>query len=391
VADRDPWILQQAIVVRLGPVKPVQAILRALSDMPPPEGDQEQPKGGKMRKVNVLDVTRRVIRYTVEHPYERDYWEKAPALTGALTWGDVEFVRAVTPWVDRAVETQTGNGDLNYTDSLDLPAGHVRTFTPTSTLPSSLGYPLLLLYQKTKDKAYLEAAKMQMGALLRTPRTSEGGFWARKEGPELWIDFLYMMCPFLVLYGQITKDSAYIEEALKQYEIHVGHLVDPFESLARHAWCEKPNHYPQSTLWARGNGWLICCSVDMLSLIGKHKKRDFVAATAKKVITAMAARQDRSGYFHHILDDENSKLEASGTLMFAYAAARAVQLGLLDDSYTKRALRALNAVAGSVDESGAVPGVAVPPGGPGVPFGTTLFGQGFFILATHALREHLQS
>ena len=343
-----------------------------------------------MRKVDILDAARRVTRYTVGHPYERDYWEKAPALTGILAWNDPEAVRAITAWVDRAVETQTSNGDLNYADALDLPAGHVRTFSPTSSLPSSLGYPLLLLYEKTRDKAYLEAARLQMDALLRTPRTSEGGFWARKEGPELWIDFLYMMCPFLIRYGQMTKNSAYIEEALKQYEIHVKHLVDPLASLARHAWCEKPNHYPQSTLWARGNGWLICCSVDMLGLMARHKKRDLIANIAKRVITAMAARQDRSGYFHHILDDENTKLEASGTLMFAYAAARAVQLGLVDNAYTKLALRALSAVAGSVDEAGAVPGVAVPPGGPGVPFGTTLFGQGFFLLATHALQAHLK-
>jgi unsaturated rhamnogalacturonyl hydrolase len=62
---------------------------------------------------------------------------------------------------------------------------------------------------------------------------------------------------------------------------------------------------------------------------------------------------------------------------------------LVDDSYLERAERALRIVAGSVTESGAVPGVAVPPGGPGVPFGTTLFGQGFFLLAAHALRDRL--
>jgi len=44
-----------------------------------------------------------------------------------------------------------------------------------------------------------------------------------------------------------------------------------------------------------------------------------------------------------------------------------------------------------VQEDGAIPGVAVPPGGPGVPFGSTLFGQGFFLLATHALRQQLDA
>jgi unsaturated rhamnogalacturonyl hydrolase len=200
-----------------------------------------------------------------------------------------------------------------------------------------------------------------------------------------------MMCPFLILYGQVTGDSSYIDEALKQYDVHVRHLVDADQSLTRHAWCERPNHYPQSTLWARGNGWFVCCSVDMLTLLADHPARDRVATLCKKVLTAMAKLQDRSGFFRHILDDPDAKFEGSGTLMFAYAAARAVQLGVLDKSYMELAVRALRVVAGSVGPSGAVPGVAVPPGGPGVPFGTTLFGQGFFIQATLALRGHLQS
>ncbi|MFZ5508425.1 MAG: glycoside hydrolase family 88 protein [Pseudomonadota bacterium] len=342
-----------------------------------------------MRTINVLEVNRRVMQYVVAHPYERDYWEKAPAITGVLAWGEQDAVQAVQAWIDRAVETQTSNGDLNYADALDLPAGHVKTFTPTSSLPASLGYPLLRFYERTGDPAYLEAARRQAEALVATARTSEGGIWARKEGPELWIDFLYMMCPFLLLYGNLTRQPTFVDEAYKQYAVHVRHLVDPYQSLARHAWCERPNHYPQSTFWARGNGWLVCCSVDMLTIAPEHPGAGQVAETATKALKAMAAHQDSCGFFHHILDDAGTKFEASSTLMFSYAAARAAQLGLVDDSFLERAERALRVVAGSVPESGAVPGVAVPPGGPGVPFGTTLFGQGFFLLGAHALRGRL--
>jgi len=57
----------------------------------------------------------------------------------------------------------------------------------------------------------------------------------------------------------------------------------------------------------------------------------------------------------------------------------------------KRALRALEAVAGAVTPEGAVMGVVVPPGGPGVPFNWTFFGQGFFllVLAAKAVLESL--
>jgi unsaturated rhamnogalacturonyl hydrolase len=112
------------------------------------------------------------------------------------------------------------------------------------------------------------------------------------------------------------------------------------------------------------------------------------------VLAAMAPLQDASGYFLHVLDDPLSNLEASATLMYAWAAERAIALdvrveGLAPEQLRASALRAFTVVAGAVEDSGKVPGVAMVPGGPGVPFDWTLFGQGFFLLAAHALREHL--
>jgi len=97
----------------------------------------------------------------------------------------------------------------------------------------------------------------------------------------------------------------------------------------------------------------------------------------RRVFAAIAAHQDRSGFFRNILDDRHAKFEASGTLMFAYSAARAVNMGWLDASYMDKAERAFRIVAGSVEPDGAVPGVQVPPGGPGVPFATALYGRLF--------------
>lgn len=342
-----------------------------------------------MRPDGLNNVVHRVTRYTVTHPYERDCWEKAPAISGVLQWDDPEAVAAVRAWIDRAVQTQTSDGHLSYSDRLELAVGHVATFTPTAPLSTSLGYPLLAFYERTKEPRYLAAASRQVEALLRTPRTSDGGFWARKEGPELWIDFIYMMCPFLVRLGRITGKADYVEEAFRQFDVHVKHLVDPHKHLARHAWRELPDSYPQSTLWARGNGWLVATVVDMFDLAPEHPRAKAAAEVGRRALEAMRSRQDGSGYLRHILDDPDSKLEASASLMFAYAIGRGVKLGIVGADYLDSAVRAVEAVAGSIGEDGAVPGVAVPPGGPGVPFGTTLFGQGFFLLAAAALREHL--
>ena len=336
-----------------------------------------------------LDTVRRVTQWTLAHPDERDPWEKAPAITGILEWNDTQAVRGVRRWIERAVDTQGSDGYLCYSERLELPYGHVRTFTPSGTLSASIGFPLLEFYERTKEARYLEAALRQAEAVLRAPRTRDGGISCRLESNELWVDFIYLMGPFMARYGRIAGEQKYVDEAFKQFEVHARHLVDPFTGLSRHAWCETPNHFPQSTLWARGNGWLICAAVDLLDIAPDHSGAKFAADTCKAALEAMREQQDRSGYLRHILDDRFSKFEASATVMYAYAAAKAVQRGIVGEEFIASAVKGWQVVAGSVQEDGAVPGVAVPPGGPGVPFGSTLFGQGFFLLAAHALREQL--
>jgi len=337
-------------------------------------------------------LVERVTQFTVAHPLERDCWQKAPALSGMLAWDDPRFRADAKRWIDRAVATQKSDGNLSYADFHPSP-GHAKTFTPLASETASLGVPVLDMYERTGEARYLDSARRQFEALLAAPRTGSGAIWSRGEGPEVWIDFTYLMCPFMARYGIAAKEPKAIDMAFEQLRLYVEPLLDAKKHLARHAWCEKPDHFPQSTFWARGNTWLLCACVDLLSIAGDHREAPMVREVYVKVVRAMAAHQDASGYFMHILDDPLSNLEASSTLMFAYAAERGVQLGIevpgIGQGLRERALRAFRVVAGSVEPSGLVPGVALVPGGPGVPFGWTLFGQGFLLLAAHVLREQL--
>ncbi|EER62051.1 glycosyl hydrolase family 88 [Acidovorax delafieldii 2AN] len=331
-------------------------------------------------------LAERVLQFAFLNGSERDCWTKAAVITAALRAG--RNVEVADLWLSRAVATQRSDGNLGYADTVQgLTAGHVRSFTPLASLSSALGYPLLLSHQRSPNARFLSAATRQAEALMAAPRTSDGGVWARAEGPELWVDFTYLMSPFLALYGKITGRAFAVDEAFLQFEVHVAHLLDPRKKLVRHAWCEKPDHYPQSTFWTRGNGWLVCAGVDLLEIAPEHDRASFVRKTVVDVLNAMTPYQDASGYFCHVLDDTRSNLEASGSLMYAYAVAKAVRLGLLGSEELTCARRAVDVVAGAVEPSGKVPGVAVPPGGPGVPFDWTLFGQGFFVLAVDALHD----
>lgn len=336
--------------------------------------------------IDVDELCDRVFQFGFDNGNERDCWIKAPLLTAALTCGTEKEIDAANRWLERAVATQRSDGNLSYADTVrGLSAGHITSFTALGTLTSSVGYPLMLSHARGQNQSFVDAAKRQIESLRKAPRTSDGGLWARGEGPELWIDFTYLTGLFLAQYGTLVGDEQALNDGFLQFNVHVDHLLDQRKKLCRHAWCERPDHYPQSTFWTRGNGWLVCAGVDLLAIAPHHPDAGRVRETTRDVLQSMAKYQETSGFFSHVLDDPRSNLEASGTLMYAYAAARGVSLGILDESYLAGARRAFDVVAGTVEPSGKVPGVAVPPGGPGVPFDWTMFGQGFFVLAAHAL------
>lgn len=337
----------------------------------------------------VTDFTLKHNSVRYGYNFERDSWEKAIAMTGLQAWGDSAALATVQSWLDRAVATQTSDGNLSYANAFKAAEVGI-DYTPTGSLSSSLGMPLLALYERTNNTDYLDAATRQIEALVNSPRTSDGGITPRHEALELWIDSTYLTIPFLVKFGQLTNQDNYIQEGVHQLEVHVAHLLDEKVNLARHMWCEVPNTFPQSTFWARGCGWLFLAAIELLELLPTHPKASFFKDIAVRTLMAMSQYQDASGYFRNTLDDPTAKLEASGTLMFAYAIPRAAELGLVDKTLIDNALRAFNVVAGSVEASGKIPGVSVPPGGPNVTFDWAMFGQGFFLLAAKALQPYLQ-
>lgn len=349
-----------------------------------------------MKCEEVDQLVDRVTKFTLNnsstrsgYDFERDAWEKAIAMTGLQAWGDSNALAVVQGWLDRAVATQTSAGNLCYANAFKA-AEVGMDYTPTGSLSSSLGMPLLTLYDRTGNKYYIDAAERQIEALVNSPRTSDGGIAPRYEALELWIDSTYLTCPFLVKFGQLSNQDKYVEEGVHQLEVHVAHLLDDQANLARHVWCEVPNTFPQSTFWSRGCGWLYLAAIELLELLPSHPKAKFFKDVAVRTLTAIRKYQDASGYFRETLDDPASKLEASGTLMFAYAIPRAVDLGLVDKAMINDALRAFDVVAGSVEASGKIPGVSVPPGGPHVVLDWAMFGQGFFLLAAKALQPYVE-
>lgn len=340
----------------------------------------------ELTRENLESVMHRVAEQTIERDMENEDWEKGTAVNGLVATDDDTFVEAARDIVDRSVATQTAEGKLNYDD----PKSWMHGDDPhrAQCEPATMGHGVLEFYDRTGDESYLDAARAQYEYLVEdATRTDDGGI-AYSTGPvELWVDSIYMICPFFARYGAITGNERAFDEAVKHIEVQADHLQDPHTGLFRHEWRESPDTYPESSLWARGNGWATAGIVDTLRYLpddhsGGERLREILTDQTRTLLD----KQDESGLWHHILDYRESPLETSATLQFSYAFQRGYEEGVLEDeAYLEAARRALRVAMGVVDEDGRVRRVAVPPGGPDAPLGVTSYGQGWFLMAADRL------
>lgn len=348
---------------------------------------------------NLTELIERVAGYALEphdppqwmgKDLESVDWEKGILVNGLLaTDTAVDTARSL---IDRSIETQTGEGQFAYGSldpkQLDWDVPWQQSTYTSIADPLIPGHGVLDFHARTGEDRYLDAARRQYEFLQRIDRTSEGGIPQRREKLELWVDTLYMACPFLARYGVAADEDAALADAVRQFELQRKHLQDPATKLFRQTWLETPNSYPQSTLWSRGNGWVTTGLVDTIDhLPADHPGRHTLGELLAELCEAVLPYQDRTGFWPNILDDSTSWLEASGTLMFAYSFRKGIGLGILDDErFADPAAAAMDVCRGLVDHRGAVRRVAKVPGGPGAPPGTTLHGQGFFLLAASCFR-----
>lgn len=315
-----------------------------------------------------------------EHAIE---WEIAFVLDGLLAaGGDDEFVREL---VDRCIETQTSEGQLAG-GSLTVFEGEWEPdwtegeYTSVAD-PSSIGHSVLELYDRTGDDRYLDAARRQYEYLRDSERTSEGGIRQQRSRQSLCVDGLWMFCPFLARYGRMTDTEEAVEDAVHQFEVQARHLHTD-SGLFRHTWAEQPDRFMNSAFWTGGNGFALMALVDTLEYLpADHEGRETLTELFRETAAAMLDYQDRSGFWHNVVDDPHEPLETSGTLMTAYALQRGTEMGILTDSaYAEAAERAMSVCRGVVSDDGRVGRVAKVPGGRNAPLGVELHGQGLFLL-----------
>lgn len=334
----------------------------------------------------VASALQRVLSSVLSLELPRDYWQRQGAMTALISWELPDGIAIATRWLEEAMAGQTTDGLLCNGGFIDVTSGDLPIMRRFVLSPSCTCYfvaPLLDLYHRSGNQRYLDAAERQTRAARNGPRTSDGFLLMNLVDKEIWIDEVYPVCGPLARLGTMMGRADWVDDAYHQLLVCDQRLADPATGLLRHVWAETPPHFLEPGTWSRGIGWFIGAAVDVLQATPAHREAPELRGRLLRVLRAIASRQASDGLLHDVIDDPNSPLETTGTLLFVYGVVRLFQLGHIaaGDALITAADRGLRAVAAEVEADGRVGKCSLPPGGPGVPLGPMVLGQSLFLLA----------
>ena len=205
-----------------------------------------------------------------------------------------------------------------------------------------------------EEKAVM--ARVADWVVFKQKRLPDGTLWRPESmGGTLWPDDLYMGGVFLVRYGIYTHDQKYIDDAASNI-IEQAALEQDSDGLWFHGYfVKKKDHAPFK--WGRGNGWAMVAMVEALSAMPKNDPlRPQVLVILRKQIEGLKKVQAPDGMWRQVLDQPDFWEETSGTAMFAYGIARAVNRGWIDTSNMAVARKAFAGLAKNITPDGQVNG-----------------------------------
>ncbi|WP_051475729.1 glycoside hydrolase family 88 protein [Bacillus sp. J37] len=277
-------------------------------------------------------------------------WPQGVGLYGIFKYwkltNDQKALKIITDWFNARFEE-------------GVPPKNVNTMAPLLTLA--------FLYEETKDQTfvpYLES--WAEWVMYEMPRTKEDGLQHMTYGPEnknqLWDDTLMMTVLPLAKIGRLFNKQEYIEEAKKQFLIHIKYLSDRKTGLWFHGWTFEENHNYAEALWGRGNCWITIAIPEIIEILDLQKGdflREFLIDTLQRQVEALAEYQNESGLWHTLINDKTSYLEASATAGFAYGILKSIHKRYIGQEYKGVAYKAIKGIVEEINEDGALQKVSV--------------------------------
>ncbi len=213
-----------------------------------------------------------------------------------------------------------------------------------------------------RDTAYMSMVRRYINYVMNVQYRLPDGTFARERPHHntVWLDDMYMGIPCLAYYGRYTGNFNYLNEAVRQVKLFRDKMWVPEHKLFRHGWVEKMNPHP-AYHWGRANGWAILTLCEVLDMMSEeHPSRPEILALLRAHIDGLCQLQDKTGFWHQLLDRPDTYLETSCTAIYCYCIAHAIRKGWVNPlAYGSNVMLAWNAVSTQVNTLGQVEGTCV--------------------------------
>ena len=245
----------------------------------------------------------------------------------------------------------------NYADTVVHEDGTIQTYVLEKYNIDHInpGKILFPIYKKTQNPKYLKALQLLRSQMETHPRISNGGFWHKQIYPhQVWLDGLYMACPFLAEYGKTFNEPALFDEVALQLTTAYQDLIDEETGLLYHGWDESreqrwadPVTGRSPHFWSRSIGWYMMALVDVLDFMpADHPQREEIITILHRIATAVEKYRDpETGMWYQVTnltEREGNYLESSGSIMFIYSWVKGAQKGYLPESFAGKGATAYN-------------------------------------------------
>ncbi len=192
-------------------------------------------------------------------------------------------------------------------------------------------------------------------------RLSDGIFARlRPHKNTVWLDDMFMGIPAVAYMGKLTGDSRYYDEAALQVLLFAKRMWVQEDGLFRHGWVEAMNPHP-AFYWGRANGWAILTLCEVLDVLpASHPQRAAIMQLLQAHAAGLARLQHHTGFWHQVLNRNDTYLETSATAIYTYCLAHAVNQQWIDaKAYGSVALAGWHAVTSAVNAKGQIENVCV--------------------------------
>jgi rhamnogalacturonyl hydrolase YesR len=176
----------------------------------------------------------------------------------------------------------------------------------------------------------------------------------------LWLDDLYMSVPALAQMGKLTGENKYFDDAIKQLLQFSQRMFNKSQGLYMHGWIQDMKVHPEF-YWARCNGWALLTMTELLDILPEnYPSRNMILDQLRAHIRGLAIYQSGIGFWHQLINRNDSYYETSATAIFTYCIAHAINKGWIDaTAHGPMAVLGWNAVQTKVNSKGEVEGTCV--------------------------------